>query len=339
MSWSRIRGHEAQVHFFQQTVAHRRLAHAYLLTGPRGIGKRLFAFELAKALLCEGKSSTTLEACDRCSACIQFDAGTHADFFATGKPEDSLELPIKVVRELCQSFGLKSARGHGKVAVLDDADDLNEEAANCFLKTLEEPPPGAVLLLIGTSPDRQLSTIRSRCQLIRFAPLKRDMVAEILKEHEITDGALVKRLVEQSEGSPGQALALADPILWNFREQFLSDLLGAKTDRVQLSQTFVEFAEEAGKESTAQRQRASLVLRLMIEWFADQLRGNPQNGREESTRLQGQAARLDHESILALIDRCLEADVQIDRRAQLVLVIEALVDSIGRQVASISSGR
>ncbi len=75
------------------------------------------------------------------------------------------------MRELCQSFALKSARGRGKVILIDDADDLNEEAANCFLKTLEEPPPRSVLILIGSTPDRQLQTIVSRCQVIRFAPL------------------------------------------------------------------------------------------------------------------------------------------------------------------------
>src|SRR5205807_4346929 len=129
--------------------------------GPSGVGKRLFAEELAKALLCESPNRPRLEACDRCPACLQVAAGTHPDYFVAGRPEESLELPIDVVRELCHSLGLKPARGHGKVAIVDDADDLNDAAANCFLKTLEEPPPRSVLLLIGTSAERQLPTIVS----------------------------------------------------------------------------------------------------------------------------------------------------------------------------------
>src|SRR5207248_2092828 len=101
----------------------------------------------------------TLAACDACDACRDVESGTHPDYFRAGRPDDALELPIEVVRELCRGLGLKPARGSRKIAVLDDADDLNAYAANSFLKTLEEPPPGSVLILVGTSSDRQLSTI------------------------------------------------------------------------------------------------------------------------------------------------------------------------------------
>ena len=162
MAWQRVRGHEAQVEAFRRAARRGRLAHAYLFTGPAGVGKRLFAVELAKALLCEGNAGDELEACDRCPACAQVEAGTHPDFYPAARPADALEFPIELMRELCQGFALKSARGRGKVVVIDGADDLNRESANCFLKTLEEPPPRSVLILIGSSPDRQLSTIVSR---------------------------------------------------------------------------------------------------------------------------------------------------------------------------------
>ena len=78
-------------------------------------------------------------------------AATHPDLTLAGRPEESLELPISVIRDFCHKLALKPARGRGKVAILDDADDLNEEAANCFLKTLEEPPPRSVFILVGSS--------------------------------------------------------------------------------------------------------------------------------------------------------------------------------------------
>src|SRR5262249_39664149 len=160
VSWQRVRGHDAQIEAFQRAVQRHRLAHAYLFVGPPGVGKRLFALELAKALLCE-TPAPRLEACDRCPPCVLVEAGTHPDFFPGDRPEGSHELPIEVMRELCGNFSLKSARGRGKVALLDDADDLNDAAANCFLKTLEEPPPRSVLILIGTTAERQLATILS----------------------------------------------------------------------------------------------------------------------------------------------------------------------------------
>ena len=115
-------------------------------------------------MLCETRPEAELDPCGDCPAVVQVEAGTHPDFYEAGKPEDKHELPISVIRELCDQFALKPARGMHRVAILNDADDLNDEAANAFLKTLEEPPAGAVLILIGTSAELQKETIISRTQ-------------------------------------------------------------------------------------------------------------------------------------------------------------------------------
>src|SRR5262249_41244165 len=250
VSWQRVLGHEAHVQAFDRASRRGRLAHAYLFTGPPGVGKRLFAEELAKALLCESAGGR-LEACDRCTSCTLVDAGTHPDFFALARPEEKHEVPISVMQELCRGFALKSARGRGKVALLDDADDLNEESTNCFLKTLEEPPPGSVFFLIGTTSERQLPTIVSRCQVVRFAPLQEAHVLEVLRRHEVPE-ALLPRLVRMGGGSPGQALALADPALSAFRRVLLDGLFQPKPATVGLAKQWMEFVEEAGKDSASQ---------------------------------------------------------------------------------------
>jgi DNA polymerase-3 subunit delta' len=313
------------------------LAHAFLFLGPPGVGKRLFAHELAKALLCEAPPGQRLEACGRCLGCLHVEAGSHPDYFRAGRPAESLELPIEVIRELCRNFALKPARGRGKVIVLDDADDFNEESANCFLKTLEEPPPRSVLLLIGTSLERQLATIVSRCQVVRFAPLPDDLMAEILRSSGIEDPAQIERLTRLSGGSPGQALALADPALWQFRRTVLNGLTQPRPDSVALAKAWTQFVEEAGKEAAAQRQRAALVLRLLIAFFRDVLRfrmGAPhqQAESEDLRNLEELARRADLEKVLKVLERCLEGDMQIDRRVQLVLVLEALMDAVGQQL-------
>jgi DNA polymerase-3 subunit delta' len=339
MSWQRVRGHEAQVKHFTEARRRGRLAHAYLFVGPAGVGKRLFAGELAKALLCENPPSDRLEACDRCAGCVQVEAGTHPDFFAVGRPEEAPAMPIDVIRDLCAQLSLKPMRGHGKVAIIDDADEFDDPitgnaAANAFLKTLEEPPPGSVLLLIGASADRQLPTILSRCQLVRFAPLRSEQVADLLCDQGI-DKALVERLVRLSGGSPGQALALADPALWEFRRRLLQGLTQPKRDSVALAKQWMQFAEEAGKEAAAQRRRAALALRLLIDFLNDALRVS-EGGTARLTEADDQraaqelATRTGTERLLALLERCLEADVQIDRRVQLVLILEALTDALGR---------
>jgi DNA polymerase-3 subunit delta' len=149
--------------------------------------------------------------------------------------------------------------------ILDDADDLNEEAANCFLKTLEEPPPRSVLVLVGSTPDRQLPTVVSRCQVVRFSPLPPPQVEAVLRGQGVEDPALLARLVISSAGSPGRALELADPALWEFRRNLIEGLAGRGKRTAELARSLVEFVEEAGKETLSQRRRARLVLRPLVD--------------------------------------------------------------------------
>ena len=337
MAWQRILGHDALVEGFRRVVHRGRLAHAYLFTGPAGVGKRLFAVELAKALLCEKAKPDKLEACDQCPSCVQVEAGTHPDFYYAVRPPEALEFPVSLMRELCQSFALKSARGHGKVVLLDDADDLNEEAANCFLKTLEEPPPRSVLILIGSTPDRQLKTIVSRCQVIRFAPLAAEVVDQLLQQQGVEDAVLRARLVRLSGGSPGMARELSDPALWEFRHTLLEGLTQTPLPSVELGRQWMDFVEEAGKDSAAQRRRAQFVLRFVIDFLDDALsvsmNAAPRHSEEnERGGLETLAKRLGPDRLLEAMERCLEADRQVDRRVQLVLILEALMDALGQKL-------
>jgi DNA polymerase III subunit delta' len=338
MTWSKIIGHQRQIDSFRQIVARQRMAHAYLFVGPPGIGKRLFAQELAKALLCEASRSEgkDLQACDQCDACLLVDAGTHPDLFMVSRPEDKNEIPVALMQELCRNFSLKSARGKGKIGILDDADDLNEESANSFLKTLEEPPPGSLFILVGASGDRQLATIKSRCQMVRFAPLPDTQVGQLLRQQGV-EPALIERLIRLAAGSPGQALALADEALWQFRRTMLQALVQPRVASVALARSFVEFIEEAGKESALQRRRALAALRLLVESFADALRlqvGAPPRSADAADMplLEALARRAEPDKIPALIERSLETEAHLGRYVQLSLVLEGLLDALGQML-------
>lgn len=334
----KVRGHERLEKAFAHVLATGRLAHAYLFTGPKGVGKHLFAVELARALLCESPKAgdSALNACGTCASCLLVDGQTHPDLLDVAKPAESLELPIETVRELCASFGLKPARGRRKVAILDDVDDLNEAAANCFLKTLEEPPPGSVLLLIGTSADRQLATILSRCQVVPFEALPEAVVVDLLRANGV-DAAAWARLARMSRGSVGDALALADPELWTARTALVKSLSQPKPDSVELAKTWMKFVEDAGSESAAQRSRASLLLRLVIEFLQDGLRRSAGCAVEpadpnDQPLLQALSSRLDPDRLLDVLDRAFEGDHHIDRKVQLVLAVEGLADSLGHKM-------
>lgn len=335
MTWERVRGHEGVVRSFESAWKKGRLGHAYLFVGPSGVGKHTLARELARALLCEARTDR-LQACGKCPSCALADAGTHPDLFLAARPEDKVDLPIELVRELIEHLSLKPARGGRKVAILDDADDLTPEAANAFLKTLEEPPPGSLLILIGgPSPDRQFSTILSRCQTVAFAPLRPGVVTAYLKENGVEDAVRRDRLVRMAGGSIGQAVALDDESLWEFRKTLLTTLSVDKLDPVELSARWNEFVEEAGKEPGVRRRRASLVLRLLIGMLQDALRivhgvAPLVADQAEAATLERVAQRLGPERLIALADRAAEADLQVDRKVQLELVVEAFADSLAR---------
>jgi DNA polymerase-3 subunit delta' len=239
------------------------------------------------------------------------------------------------MKDFLRDFSLKPARGHGKIGIIDDADDFNEESANAFLKTLEEPAPGSLFLLIGTSIDRQLATIKSRCQMVRFAPLPEEPMRTLLQKQGIDDPVMLARLIRLSAGSPGQALALADEALWQFRATLVQAFAQPKVDSVALGKAFVEFAEDAGKETALQRRRAAQMLRLLIESFTDVLRlqAGASARSAESAELPSLAAlaqRADAEKIQAILERCLETETHLVRYVQISLVLEGLIDAIGQ---------
>ena len=225
MSWHSVRGHDRIVTLLRSNLRNGRFPHAFLFVGPDGVGKRTFARKLAQALLCERNPEALLDPCEACPGCVQAAAGTHPDLLEVARPEDRQELPIRVIRDLCAEFSLKPGRGIRKVAIVDDVDDMNDEAANAFLKTLEEPPPGAVLILIGSSAELQLETIVSRCQVTRFEPLPEQVLAELLVERGVAgDADDAVRLAALGEGSVSRATGLADPELERFRRELIDEI-------------------------------------------------------------------------------------------------------------------
>jgi DNA polymerase-3 subunit delta' len=325
MAWDRIRGHDAARDQLLTAFRRGRLAHAYLFVGPDGVGKKLFATELAKSLLCEAPPAP-LTACDRCPACVQVAAGTHPDYSTARRGEDENELSIDEMRAFCTSLGRKASRGARKVGIVEEADEFNEKSANAFLKVLEEPPPGAVLVLLATTIQQQLPTILSRCQVVTFAPLREPDLRAVLADHAVTDPERVARLVRLAGGSPGRALALNDDSVWQFREVLLSAVTATKPDATGLIAAWVKFVEVAGKQTPAQRQRASLGLGVLI----DVLRSALRDGLAGTGPLAAAGERVGADRLADWLDACTEADLQIGRYVQVSLVIEALVDRMFR---------
>jgi DNA polymerase III subunit delta' len=346
MAWQGVEGHDAVVERFRQALCRDRLASTFLFVGPAGVGKRLFAEKLAQSLLCSEVPADRLAPCGTCDACVQVMAHTHPDLYIVEKPADKSSIPVSMfigddahrMREgLCHDIALKPFMGGRKVAIIDDADRLNEEGANCLLKTLEEPPPRSVLILIGSSADAQLPTIRSRAQIIRFTPLDNSVVARLLVERGVVeDAASAERLAAMSEGSLERAAQLADDDLWEFRKQLLARLSEPQLPSVQLAHDLSAFIDAAGKEASARRLRANQVIGFALDFFRQLLRAHSGSEALGDRELIGAANRArvaavrDAETAIACIDRTVEALVQIDRNAHLPTLVECWLDDLAR---------
>jgi DNA polymerase III subunit delta' len=341
VSWQGVRGHDRIVESLANRLRLGRFPHALLFVGPEGIGKRSLARKLAQGLLCETRAPLSLEPCGTCPGCLQVEGGTHPDFVEAGRPEDRHELTIAVVRELCNQFAFKPARGTHKVAILDDADLLNEEASNAFLKTLEEPPPGAVLILIGSSPELQLETIVSRCQVVQFDPLPDEEIATLLLEQKVVnDAADAARLATLSEGSVSRARGLADPELERFRRVLIDEIAATNGfEAPDLGNRLLAQIRLAGKESIDQRRRASLLIGELARYFRGVLWQTagieaPCPDPDDRKATAALARRLEPEDVFVAADRCIEADYHLARRLYLPLIVSSLVHDLGKVINS-----
>lgn len=207
MPFGEILGQDRAVLFLRAAWRTGRLAHAYCFAGPAGVGKRTTALALAQAVNCSSPvaaGSEAADACGRCVACRKIAAGNHPDVMEV-RPEEKTVITIDQIRELAARASLRAYEGRAKVWILDPADQMQEPAANAFLKTLEEPAGLSLFILVTAATSALLPTILSRCQEVRFDPLGEGHIRAILARHGRTPDEAVAAL---AGGSAGRALAL-----------------------------------------------------------------------------------------------------------------------------------
>ncbi len=211
-------GHDDAVAAFRESLAGGRLHHAWLIAGPEGVGKATFADKAALRVLAEGAGPAVtaggLDVPDEHPIAKLVAAGSHPDMMRLERlPRDAAgefarNITIEQVRGLQRLFSTTATFSPWRVVVIDSIDDLERPAANALLKNLEEPPPSSLFLLVSHAPERLLPTIRSRCRMLRLAPLPDDAMTSALSAAlPDADTAEIGELAAAGQGSPGRAIA------------------------------------------------------------------------------------------------------------------------------------
>jgi DNA polymerase-3 subunit delta' len=246
---------------------------------------------------------------------------------------------------LCHDINMHPYGGRRKIAIVDDADHFNTEGANCLLKTLEEPPSDSLLILIGTSLQRQLPTIRSRCQAILFRPLADDQVQRLLLRNGLVDSQDAAGLLSsRCGGSLAEAQLLSDPDVNEFRSCLLERISGPKLPIVELSKTCGTMIDSAGKDARVKRERAKLIFRISAAFYRElslmfHARETGENQASRATVDAELKQALDTSSrfwktgsqgATAAWNRCLLAMEQVDRNANQATLLESWSTDIAR---------
>ena len=201
--FEKIEGNERIKENLKKSLEQNKTSHSYLFIGVEGIGKKLIAKDFAKRILCiENK-----ENCNTCKSCIEFNTNNNPDFMIISPDGNSIK--IEQIRDLQKSIQEKPIISSKKVYIIDDADKMTSEAQNCLLKTLEEPPEFATIILIGSNESSFLSTIKSRCMILHFETIKNEELKNFLQEnYGITD--ISQNMLDIFQGSIGKAIILKD---------------------------------------------------------------------------------------------------------------------------------
>ena len=200
--FNKILGNEEIQNLLKQAIKNNRTSHSYLFVGTEGIGKKQIAKEFAKALLCLNNDKY----CNTCKSCIEFDDNNNPDFVILEPDENSIK--IEQIREIQRKVVEKPIISNQKVYIIDNSDKMTTEAQNCLLKTLEEPPKYITIILIGTNENAFLSTIKSRCTILRFKDIPQHKIEEYLDTQQIYFKD--KRILKACGGSIGKALEIKD---------------------------------------------------------------------------------------------------------------------------------
>ncbi|MBN2794861.1 MAG: DNA polymerase III subunit delta' [Clostridia bacterium] len=260
MSFKTIIGHEQEKSYFKKVIRENNLSHALLLEGPSGIGKKLMAFTIAKALFCDHHTG---EACDTCRNCIKMNHGNHPDYSVI--EADGNQIKNAQIEAFQEFVNVKPYDAEYKVVVIDDAEKMNLSSQNRILKTLEEPAEDVVIIMVSDQPDRLLPTVLSRAQQIKMNGLSDDAIISYLKSHYSVETSEAEMIAKLASGSIGRSILYLESEIFEVIRKEVKELLIAidlkdQSKLLELNSFFIKEKENIHE-----------IIEYMILWYRDLL--------------------------------------------------------------------
>jgi DNA polymerase III subunit delta' len=317
-----ILGHDWAVEMLHQHAARGEFRHAYLFSGPPGLGRRMLALRFAQALNCTTPSAPGVP-CGTCRDCRQIEGMRHPDINIIQADAEGGTLKVDQVREVQRALSLKPYQVNYRVALFLRFQEANDNAANALLKTLEEAPAHAVLILTADNPEQLLPTILSRCEIIRLRPLPVSMIEADLIERGL-DTERARLLAHISGGRPGYARTLVDDVtLLEKREERLNDLQSllpaARVEKF-------SYADKLAKDKDAMRQA---ILIWLSYWRDVLLRVAQANTAlvniDRNMEIEFLASRLDLPTVRRIVGNLETALEKMERNVNSRLLAEVLL--------------
>jgi DNA polymerase-3 subunit delta' len=316
MTFSQILGHDRQKDILRRAVASGRLAHAYLFEGPEGVGKRLMALALVRAVFCaEG-------GCGTCASCRKVDHHNHPDLHLL--EPDGATIKIEQIRSLQKELSFRPLEAPKKVCLIEGAEKMNPAAGNALLKTLEEPSGSALLILLTPRPEGLLPTIRSRCQPLPFSRLPRESLREVLCDRLGIDETRGHILAALSEGSFKKALGRDRDLFLEQRRDLLKELTALSGGSLL---PLFDLAERLAEE----KERLPEIIEMFQSFYRDLLlflHGRPQQEMvnvDLMEKIRRTAARESVPSLLRKLGALAAGRRQLDRNVNRQLAMEVLL--------------
>ena len=325
-NWN-IVGHDHAIDILRRTLAAQQVRHAYLFAGPQHIGKSLLASRFAQTLLCIGGEDPHVapqDPCNHCLACRKVQHGNHPDVHIITRSPDKQAILIEQVRALQNDAARRSMEGRRNIFIIQDAHEMNVQAANCLLKTLEEPEQDVVLLLTVPDPSLLLTTILSRVQLIPMQLLTASQIRQALRDRWEVESEEAELIAALAAGRMGWAVQAVEDeeMLAERREQL--DLLG-KALAANKVQRF-EIVQRLGTDG----EKLRALLELWLLWWRDMLLAA--NGCLDLTvnvdmrdQLQMQAGKLGSAQAERMVRAILQTQETLDQNVNARLALEILM--------------